>query len=77
MAQVLLEFESVTGHEVYELIREITGKDLEPEDKHPASGPPPEAPTAVATPDEPAADDATGTMEPAPATRSSEPLENR
>ncbi|MCZ6726701.1 MAG: AAA family ATPase, partial [Acidobacteria bacterium] len=76
LAEVLLEYETMTGHEVYELIREITGKDLEPEDKHPTSGSPPEAPTAVPPAKDPVAGDPPGGMEPAPATRGSESLES-
>jgi len=77
LAMDLLEYESVTGKQVYDLIKEMTGQDLAPPDNEETlGGPPPDAPTTVTTPDEPLADDPPGGMEPAPATRSRETLES-
>jgi cell division protease FtsH len=78
LAKILLEYESVSGLQVYELIEEITGRDLKPEDRQPPTLPP-AAPTAVAEPKTAVTDDAPGDMEPAPATRArtSETLESR
>lgn len=80
LAKDLLEFESLNGQEVYELIEEITGQKLGPKEEPPAMSPPSgpsEPPGVVAKPDEPVPGDAPGGMEPAPATRSSETLEPR
>jgi cell division protease FtsH len=78
LAKILLETESVSGLQVYELIEEITGRDLTPEDRQPPPLPP-AAPPAVAEPKTAVTDDAPGDMEPAPATRArtSETLESR
>ncbi|MDH3525053.1 MAG: ATP-dependent zinc metalloprotease FtsH [Acidobacteriota bacterium] len=76
LAEILLEYESVTGREVYDLIREITGQDLQPEEADHVTGPPPKAPAPVTTPSEPVLGDSPGGMEPAPATRRAEPLES-
>jgi cell division protease FtsH len=75
LAEILLEFESVTGRQVYDLIQEITGEEFQPEDADHVTGPPPQAPTAATTPDEPVLGDPSG-MEPAPATRRAEPPES-
>jgi cell division protease FtsH len=77
LAENLLEVESVSGAQVYALIKELTGKDLAPKDEAPPAAPPPGRPTAVATPDSVVAGDPPGGMEPAPATRGIEPLVSR
>ncbi len=77
LARDLLELESVSGSDVYALIKELTGKDLAPEEPQQHPGPPPSTPTAVATPADADAvtDEPPGDMEPAPATRERDTLE--
>ncbi len=80
LARELLEIESVTGAYVYQLIKEITGEDLAPEEPRRDLGPPPATPTAVATPDptsDPQPEEPPGDMEPAPATRRRDVPEGR